>query len=250
MHRRTRKIYFWSLFISFFVLTPLIILYTSGYRIDWNNTNLVRTGSLYLKTQPRQAEIFIDDELYENQTPILINNLLPNEYQINLKKEGYHEWQKKLKVDTQQTTFANQVILFKKAVPQLIDKYPVDILNKNKGEVRIDFGMEVTGYTMDENQEQLLYYNDFELWTYQIKDQYKTLITRQSQTINDAFWHPLGNYIIYADTQSIKAIELDARDYRQIQELATVKASNLTMDEKGQYLYFVVEDKKYQLELY
>ncbi len=250
MRKTTRKYYFWTIFIIFIIFAPLLILYTAGYRYDFDENKVVETGSFYFKTQPKQAQIYLDGELLEEDTPALLNNILPDEYEVVLSKDGYATWSKKLKVESGKTNFAQLVILFKDSLPEEIDKYPTDLPEVKVSELEIDFDIEVKGYSWDEDQENLLYYNEYEIWTFDRQAESKDLITRQSSVISEATWHPLGGYVVYSDDEGIKAVELDQRDTTQIYTLTDLKGSNLRLGDKGEFLYFEVEDKKYKLELY
>ena len=50
----------------------------------------------------------------EKMTDAIITNLFPEEYDIKIEKENYHPWQKKLNVSPGKSTFAQNIILFKK----------------------------------------------------------------------------------------------------------------------------------------
>ncbi len=250
MKKTTRKYYFWSIFVIFVIFAPLLILYTAGYRYDFEKNKVVETGSFYLKTEPKQAKIYLDGELLEEDTPTLLNNILPDEYEVTLSKEGYATWSKKLKVESGKTNFAQLVILFKNSSPQEISQYPADLPEITESDLKIDFDIEVKGYSWDEDEENLLYYNDYEIWTFDREKESKDLVTRQTSLISEVTWHPLGGYLIYTDNEGVKAVELDQRDKTQNYTLTSLKGSNLKLDKDGENLYFEVGDRKYKLELF
>lgn len=85
----------------------------------------------------------------------------------------------------------------------------------------------------------LLYTNDFEIWLYNLQTREKTLITRISDTINNAVRHPNKNYIIYSTKQTINVIELDEREKRNITELVKFDLIySLALNSTGNILYF------------
>lgn len=61
----------------------------------------------------------------------------------------------------------------------------------------------------------LLYYNNFELWLMNIRNNKKQLLARFSEEINEAIFYD-ENYIVFSSKNNIKAIEIDSREPRNI----------------------------------
>lgn len=101
--------------IAFLITAPLLILYTAGYRYSWKKQKISHTGTLVLASKPRGATITLNDYQIAEKTPARLTNLFPNEYIIEIKKPGYYPWKKKLPIYSQNTTFAENIILFKQA---------------------------------------------------------------------------------------------------------------------------------------
>ena len=102
----------------FLVLTPYIVLYSLGYRIDIQHFKVVATGGIYVKAIPQGATIAIDSNL-KNTTGLFspsafFQNLLPGIHQIQITKDGYYDYQKNLPVQQNQVTKLEHVVLFKK----------------------------------------------------------------------------------------------------------------------------------------
>ncbi len=115
------------LFITiFFIGTPILLLYTSGYRYNFKKGDIQKTGALVIETTPKNATIFLSGQKQPATTPTRLNNLLPDEYEITVEKENHYPWQKKLSVASQKTTFAEKIVLFKKTSPTPI--YEDDII--------------------------------------------------------------------------------------------------------------------------
>lgn len=116
MKQRTRKILFFILLLVFIVLAPILVLYVQGYRFDLANRKLTQTGGLFLKTIPKQAQIYLDGESSKRTDfffgSALIENLLPKKYKISVQKEGFHPWEKDLEVKEREVTEARNIILF------------------------------------------------------------------------------------------------------------------------------------------
>ena len=91
-------------------------MYSQGYRFDIKKFQFVETGGIYIKAFPEEADLYINDE-YINKTSfftrdILIQNLLPENYNIRIEKEGYHFWEKNLEIESKKVTEAKYIILF------------------------------------------------------------------------------------------------------------------------------------------
>jgi hypothetical protein len=93
--------------LAFVILMPVLVLFTSGYQIDWKNHKIVKTGALVIRTQPTRAEIFLTDKKIDGVTPETIRFLLPGEYNIRVEKDGYQSWTKRLAINPQFATWVN-----------------------------------------------------------------------------------------------------------------------------------------------
>ena len=108
-----RRILYSLFFLAFFITAPIVILWAQGYRYNFNQHRLQKTGVLFLESKPSRAEIYLNNKLQNIKTTARLKNLLPDEYLVEIKKDGFQSWQKKLKVEQGQTTFAQYIRLFK-----------------------------------------------------------------------------------------------------------------------------------------
>ncbi len=150
MNFRYRLLIIIPLFIIFVIAAPALILYGEGYRYDWQNKRLGRTGNFFIDSSPREATILLNNQSLkgpwyqkwfihkkilgmpdiQGATPTVINNLLPNKYDITIKKTGYRPWHKILEIKPQTTTNTGRVNLFlEKFNPRLITKDPIIFLS-------------------------------------------------------------------------------------------------------------------------
>ena len=119
MTERTRTILFLICFVLFILTAPSIIFYSQGYRIDLNPSpggkTITQTGGLFLKTEPKQVEIYLDGKLKKKTDfffgSALIENLLPRKYKIEIKKEGYEPWEKNLEVKEKEVIEVKNIVL-------------------------------------------------------------------------------------------------------------------------------------------
>ena len=138
MTKKTRTAIF-ILFVFLFILgAPSVVFYSQGYRVDFNppagGKKLVQTGGLYFKVAPDHVDVYINGKLKKGTSIITnaayIENLLPKNYDIEIKKVGYHPWKKTLEVKEREVTEAKNIILFPEN-PQfvIVDKAPPKIMN-------------------------------------------------------------------------------------------------------------------------
>ena len=112
MSRIWRKLVFISFISLFVVLTPLLILYSLGYRYDFSTNNVEKNGAFYIKSYPKGANIYIDNIDTEEKTPRQVTNIKPGLYNLEIKKEKYVPWNKQLYIYPGETTFVEDIVLF------------------------------------------------------------------------------------------------------------------------------------------
>lgn len=121
MSRRMRLMIMGVLIASFFIISPIIILFTAGYRYDMVEGNITGTGVLSIDVSPGDARVFIDNVLIENKIPIHEKNLIPNKnYIVRIEKEGYRTWNKEIFVRPNQTAYISDIALYKNEIPEYI----------------------------------------------------------------------------------------------------------------------------------
>ncbi len=124
--------------VAFVILTPFIVLFVSGQKYDFKNGRFVKTGILGIKTEPKNADIYIDG-FERGSTNKNIRFLSPGDYTVDIKKEGYFDWNKRLSIRPQFVTWnfeeTDNLFLFLKE-PQK-EKISEDVLNFFAGEKKL-----------------------------------------------------------------------------------------------------------------
>ncbi|MAG44921.1 hypothetical protein CL633_03460 [bacterium] len=122
MSRLSRIIALIICVIIFACTAPAVVLYAKGYRLgkdNQDNINVVQTGTIFLRSMPKQVELLINNKNQEsNKAPFKINGLEPGEYHVQLVKSEYHSWQKTLLVKAQIVTKAENILLLPKKPEQ------------------------------------------------------------------------------------------------------------------------------------
>ena len=111
MTRRVRRILFGTTILFFVLVTPTVLLYAWGYSFDWQKKKPVLTGGFYIRSIPKKAEVYLNNKLKKEETPAFVKRILPRNYQVKVIKDGFHPWQKKLKVESKLVTEAKNILL-------------------------------------------------------------------------------------------------------------------------------------------
>lgn len=130
-----RKILYISFIIAFLLITPSLILYSLGYTLN-SGFKLQKSGILIIDSEPEGANILIDGqaprglfsglflgEAVPQKTPAKIKNIRPGEYEIRVELNGYWPWTKKLTINPGQSTFAEDINLFRNNSPIQISSF-------------------------------------------------------------------------------------------------------------------------------
>lgn len=115
MHLRTRRFLVLGLALIFLVLSPLLILYGLGYKYNWQKNRLEKTGVFFIKSFPKDAEVYLDGVRQPKTTPTQITRLLPKVYEVKIFKDGFLPWIKNLAIQSQTATFIEDVSLIYQA---------------------------------------------------------------------------------------------------------------------------------------
>lgn len=104
MERFKRSLFFWSLVLIFFTITPVVILEARGYRFDWHRGVFVYSGTISFKVNPQNITASLNGTTSQSTQLNRINGsfniagLLPMDYSIIISANGYHPWNKKIDV--------------------------------------------------------------------------------------------------------------------------------------------------------
>ncbi|MBU1203062.1 PEGA domain-containing protein [Patescibacteria group bacterium] len=112
MEKTLRRLTYSFFFLLFFIIAPLLTVYSLGYRYDFDTGNIEKNGAFYIKSYPRGADIYVDDQKSKRQTPSQVLNIKPGKHKIVVSKNKYVSWQKNLDVSSGETTFAEDIVLF------------------------------------------------------------------------------------------------------------------------------------------
>jgi len=112
-HYKLRRTIFIISVIVFFLIATILIFRVQGFRYDFENHRLTKTGMLIAQYYPDNAQVWVNNKLYQNSGGVSkINNLIPKDYIIRITCPGYQTWEKRLTIKSELVTWANNIRLF------------------------------------------------------------------------------------------------------------------------------------------
>lgn len=201
-----------------------ILLIANGYKINYRSRSIQKTGMIYLKSDPKDVNIYLDGKLENVKIPAKFSNLLPGRYDVVLKKNSYHDWQKTLYVEQGLVNAETDIILFLNNPQTILAsdqekeaflKLPNPLLNT---------GLEIR--------------NSSEIWQVSAKENSNLLITRLSQPIKKVAYYNDKKHILFQVNNEIHVIDLDGSNNIVLVKLSSDAVSNFFVDDSGETLYF------------
>lgn len=222
MNLLCRRILYITFIIAFLILAPLLLMYANGYRYDFKQGAIIKTGVLILESKPQKVNVYINNELKYTKTPINGASLTPGLYDIKVAKNGYYLWEKKLKIESNFTTFAQDVILFKKSDP-------IKIINGSFNDFTIS----------NDNAKIITLWQDettAEIWEYKLNEQNSKLLLRNSlnnSEIKLGEWSKNNKNLIFNNYDKTKQknnyfiMEFDETFWQNKDEINIIKLNEL-----------------------
>jgi hypothetical protein len=118
-----------SFITLFFLISPIVILYTAGYR--YKNGLIRIIGGISIDIQPKTIVAYINDQKIKETIPIKLNDVTPNRYNVRLTAPGYYDWYKQIEVKNKQTVYIKDVTLIKKENPELLVPGTITLLSSS-----------------------------------------------------------------------------------------------------------------------
>jgi len=247
MNLRTRRIIMISFFLIFIIGAPILILYSSGYRYNFKKRQITKNGLFIIKTKPKDASVYLNGERQKGEAfhpgYTRITDLSPNKYTIEVKKDGYLSWSKNLPIIANQTTFAEEVIIFKRDPPWQIIDGPTKLLVTSPDKQKIA--------AVVSDQE-----ND-DLYVYSARSQKAEKIIFAAEKIEKITWSPSSNKMILKTSDNFFVLSIDNQKTENLQEIVInnlfthkKKIEQVKWHESNDSLvYGVVEKDLYEVNL-
>jgi hypothetical protein len=139
-----RKLFFWLFSFSFILFTPVIVYYSLGYKFDIKSKKFLKTGAISIKTFPKGISVYLDGKKINETSPCILRDLMPQEYTIDLEKEGFYPYSVTVEV---KPSFIEKVDVF--LVPQMGDvkKLAADLYIYKFFIIKHLFGKKILAFT-------------------------------------------------------------------------------------------------------
>ena len=118
--RLYRRIFLGFFIVSFFIIAPLLVFYTVGYRYDFKNGIVQEIGAISIDILPTNAIVYLNNVKIDSAMPIRLKNVTPSKYKIKITTDGFYDWEKEVTVESKQTVYIKEIQLIKKSNPQKI----------------------------------------------------------------------------------------------------------------------------------
>ncbi len=225
-NRRTKllfKILFGQLGVGLIVVVMAlsILFYAQGYRFNYKNFKISRTGVLYVSTYPKNASISLNGKLETRKSPYS-KNLLPARYVVSATLPGYSSWTKFVRIESELVSDYKNVVLFKTDPPvsTLSDARLIDRLNSPMDDLA-------------QTKSSGLFNQGYEIWNN------NTLVTRFSKPVYKAIWYTSDrDHIVFQQEDQIRVVELSGSNDTLLITLNSDKETNFFVNDKGEKLYF------------
>ncbi|MCX6721756.1 MAG: hypothetical protein NTY04_00995 [Candidatus Staskawiczbacteria bacterium] len=120
MTKKTRLTILLVCVACFLVIAPALVLYSMGYRFDFEKMKVTETGGIYVRTFPSADQIIIDSKIKQKpgifSNYVFVQSLLPKNHTVLVEKTGYYDYSKTLPVQEKQVTKLEDVLLIKKNI--------------------------------------------------------------------------------------------------------------------------------------
>ncbi len=106
-----------AFFVALFIILGVGTLYYSqGYRIDFSNWTIEKTGAVYIDGYQRPVTIYLNNKQYADQSGFLksgtlISSILPKKYRLTVTKDGFYTYEKNINVEPSQVVRLFHVLL-------------------------------------------------------------------------------------------------------------------------------------------
>ena len=110
--QKIRSFLFYLSVFLFFIGLPFILSFALGYKFNTRTLKFVKTGLIFIKTQPAGAKIYLNGKLIAERSPTSMQELLPGTYKVTLELAQHYPWKAEVEVEAGKVSRVDKVILF------------------------------------------------------------------------------------------------------------------------------------------
>lgn len=226
MYNKRSKL-FWKIFfaqvgvgLAILVCAFSIIYYAQGYRFNYRNLKIVKTGIINVEPSPKVADVYIDNKFRSAQTPYFLN-LLEGYHNVEIKKDGYQDWEMTYYVEPGLVVNSKDIVLFKK------DITPV-VLTDAKKIAQLHEPVDFLARKLSNN----LSYNNHEIWLGDV------LLVRFFKQIDHVAWYPDFAHIVYQQGDEIRVVDEYGKNDTLLVKMNNKNITNVVFGEKNTEMYY------------
>lgn len=209
----------WLLFLLVIVaIAGYLILIANGYQVNFKTFRIAKTGMIFLKSNPSQVSVNVNNQLKSTNTPYRETNLWPGRYDVKISQENYQDWQKSLEVEEGLISAQEYIKLF------LANPKPLETTEAEKSsfqELLKEWpakGLEIK--------------NDSEIWFNDI------LVTRFFKPVKAVGWYPDLRHIIFQLDNEIRIMDADGTNNIKLAQLSSSETSEFIPYDEGETLLY------------
>jgi len=110
--QKIRGFLFYLSVLLFVAGLPFILSYALGYKFNTRTFKFVKTGLIFVRTQPAGASIYLNGRLVAEKSPASMPELLPGSYKVTLELTRHYPWKGQVEVEAGKVSRVEKVILF------------------------------------------------------------------------------------------------------------------------------------------
>jgi hypothetical protein len=102
---------FW--FLCFFIISPILILYTAGFKYDFKENKWMQTGVISLDAINRNVSTKLDGVLFDEKLPMRIPNLTAGFYTLEYERPQFKTFKHNVEVRSGETSYIQDIELYR-----------------------------------------------------------------------------------------------------------------------------------------
>jgi len=240
--QKIRSFLFYSSVFLFFIGLPFILSFALGYKFNIHTLKFVKTGLIFVKTQPVGAKIYLNGKLIPERSPTSMQELLPGSYKVTLELAQHYPWKAQVEVEAGKVSRVDKVILFpvrpnlqqlnqekfssfrinaEKKVVYYLDQekkvlYRSNLEAQNFEDIATlpDKFIQVNGWEVSSDQKKMFIFNQHQIsvifFDTQVDDEYAAstvFLDYPQEKIVDVFWHSDSYHLVVLTDKHVQVIE-------------------------------------------
>ncbi|MCX5669661.1 MAG: PEGA domain-containing protein [Candidatus Omnitrophica bacterium] len=240
--QRTRGFLFYLSVFLFFIGLPFILSFALGYKFNTLNLKFVKTGLIFIKTQPAGAKIYLNGKLIAERSPASMQELLPGTYKVALELAQHYPWKAEVEVEAGKVSRVDKVILFpmrpnlqqlnqekfssfhidteKKMIyyldqeKKILYRSNLDANNFEDIATLPDKFMQINGWEVSADRKKLFIFNRYQIsvifFDIQMDDEgsvSSVLLDYPQEKIVDVFWHSDSYHLVVLTDKHVQVVE-------------------------------------------